>query len=222
MLKFLSRTLLRNMVYAASCLVLFLSLLFLKVSYNSRQDFARAEAAHAEGAYKVALTHYERAIKWYTPWSPVIPHAIERIWHMGLQAEARHEHGLALEAYQTLRSSLYATQSFYLPYQSWIPKSEERIAPLLAQAKTAQGREAPQSLQEDTMRFTTQLQRHIGPHRGWSALVGIGFLGWAGATIGLIWHVIDDDGKFRWRQGALWGSVMAACFVLWTIAMRWA
>lgn len=211
-----------NIVYTVSFLALFLALLFLKVFHNSRQDFARAEAAHAEGAYKIALTHYERTIKWYTPWSPVIPSAIERLWQIGMQAEARNETRLALEAYQILRSSLYAIQSFYVPYQSWISKSEERIAPLLTQVKREQNHEVTQSLQDDTTQFTVQLQRPIGPHRGWAALVSIGFLGWAGATIGLIWHVTDDDGQFRWRPCVLWGSVMAACFALWVVAMRFA
>ena len=65
-----------------------------------------------------------------------------------------------------------------------------------------------------------QLQRHVGPHLGWSILVEVGFLGWVGATVGLIWYVVDEDGNFARRQGLLWGSLIAVFFALWLIGMR--
>ena len=116
-------------------------------------------------------------------------------------------------------SSLYAVQSFYIPYQSWIPKSEERIAPLLAKTKAGEEPNAAK-LAQDTARFAMQLQRHVGPHLGWSMLVEISFLGWVGATVGLIWYVVDEAGHFARRQGLLWGSLIAAFFALWLIGMR--
>jgi hypothetical protein len=149
----------------------------------------------------------------------VVQRAIERLWQLGTEAEARGEFVLALEAYQTLRSSLYAVQSFYIPYQSWIPKSEARIAPLLARTK-AGAEHNEDKLAQDTARFTMQLQRHVGPHLGWSILTEIGFLGWVGATVGLIWYVVDEAGHFARRQGLLWGSLMAVFFALWLIGMR--
>jgi hypothetical protein len=194
-------------------------ILYTNVAYNSRQDFALGEDAYAHGEYKRAITHYERTIKWYTPLSTVVQRAIERLWQLGTEAEARGEFVLALEAYQTLRSSLYAVQSFYIPYQSWIPKSEARIAPLLARTK-AGAEHNEDKLAQDTARFTMQLQRHVGPHLGWSILTEIGFLGWVGATVGLIWYVVDEAGHFARRQGLLWGSLMAVFFALWLIGMR--
>jgi hypothetical protein len=190
-----------------------------KVTSHAGQEFALGEEAYTRGAYNSAITHYARAIKWYTPFSKTVQHAVGRLWQLGLEAEVRGEWRLALEAYQSLRASLYAVQSFYIPYQDWIPKSEERIAPLLAQTKA---REEPNAdkLQQDTARFAMQLRRHVGPHLGWSILVEIGFLGWVGATIGLIWYVVDEAGNFARRQGLLWGSLMAVCFALWLIGMR--
>ena len=202
-----------------SLMIIFVALLYIKTTYNSRQDFALGEDAYAHGAYKRAITHYERAIKWYTPLSTAVQRAVERLWQLGTEAEARGEISLALEAYQTLRSSLYAVQSFYIPYQSWIPKSEERIAPLLARTKAGEEPNA-EKLAQDTARFAMQLQRHVGPHLGWSILTEIGFLGWVGATIGLIWYVVDEAGHLVRRQGLLWGSLMAVFFTLWLIGMR--
>ena len=126
---------------------------------------------------------------------------------------------MALTAYQSLRASLYAVQSFYIPYQSWIPKTEERIAPLLAKTKAGEEPNA-EKLGQHTARFAMQLQRHVGPHLGWSILVEVGFLGWVGATVGLIWYMMDEAGSFARREGLLWGSLMAVCFALWLIGMR--
>ena len=199
--------------------IIFIVILYIKVTYNAAQDFALGEESYIHGQYKVAITHYGRTIKWYTPLSAVVQRAVERLWQLGTEAEARGEVALALEAYQTLRSSLYAVQSFYVPYQSWIPKSEARIAPLLARTKAG---EEPNTdkLAQDTARFTMQLQRHVGPHLGWSILVAIGFLGWVGATVGLIWHVVDEEGNLARRPGLLWGSLIAVFFALWLIGMR--
>jgi hypothetical protein len=200
-------------------LVAFVVILYAKVAYNASQDFALGEDAYTHGEYKRAITHYERTIKWYTPLSTAVQRAVERLWQLGTEAEARDEISLALEAYQTLRSSLYAVQSFYIPYLSWIPKSEARIAPLLAKTKAGEEHNEDQ-LAQDTARFAMQLQRHVGPHLGWSILLEIGFLGWVGATVGLIWYVVDEAGNFAQRQGLLWGSLIAIFFALWLIGMR--
>jgi len=76
------------------------------------------------------------------------------------------------------------------------------------------------ALAQDTARFAMQLQRPVGPHLGWSILLVIGFLGWVGATVCLIWYVVDGAGNFARRQGLLWGSLMAVFFTLWLIGMR--
>ena len=203
----------------ASLMVAFVAMLYAKVAYNASQDFGRGEEAYIHGEYKDAITHYERTIKWYTPLSTVVQRAVERLWQLGTEAEARGDLSLALEAYQTLRSSLYAVQSFYIPYQSWIPKSEAHIAPLLAKMKAGTEPQGDKVVQ-DTARFAMQLQRHVGPHLGWSILVEIGFLGWVGAAVGLLWYVVDGQGNFVRRQGILWGSLLAVFFALWLISMR--
>ncbi|HEY1248308.1 MAG TPA: hypothetical protein VGE97_04920, partial [Nitrososphaera sp.] len=178
------------------CVFLFVAiLLLLQTAHSAKQEFAYGEQAATRGEHKAAITHYERAIKWYTPLNKTVRHAVERLWQLGTEAETRGDWPLALEAYQSLRASLYAVQSFYVPYQSWIPKSEARIAPLLAKMKA--GTEPQEDkLAQDTARFAMQLQRHVGPHVGWSLLVEIGFLGWVGATVGLIWYVVDEAGNF--------------------------
>src|ERR1043166_5204864 len=89
------------------CILLFVAiLLLLKIVYSARQEFVYGEQAFTHGAYEVAITHYERAIKWYTPFSTTVRRAVERLWQLGTEAETRGDWRLALEAYQSLRASL--------------------------------------------------------------------------------------------------------------------
>lgn len=209
----------RQVRYGASFLLIFLLLFYIKIVYHAHQELALAEAAFTAQTYTQAITHYERTIKWYTPGSAVVRQAVTRLWQVGHDAEARGDIPLALSAYQALRSSLYAVQSVYIPYQEWIPRCEARIAPLMAQAKAGDNPDA-EKIAQDTARFTMQLQRPVGAHVGWSITVELSFIGWVGATLGLIWFMHDSQGNWRPRQSLLWGSALAVCFALWAISMR--
>lgn len=209
----------KSLLGVAGLGLVLVAMLYIKVTLNSQDALRVGDGAYADGEIKTAIIHYERAIKWYTPWSVVVPRALERLWQLGTEAEARGDLPRALEAYQALRSSLYAVQSLYIPYQDWVTKSEERIAPLLAQTKAGTAVEADK-LKQDTARFARQLQRHVGPHVGWAILVEVSFVSWIGATVGLIWYVFDDKGHFVPRQGFLWGGLVVLFFALWLIGMR--
>jgi hypothetical protein len=188
------------------------------VAYRSQQEFARAEAAYQSGAYPEAMTHYERTIKWYLPYSGSVRRAVERLWDIGVAAEARADTTLALTAYRTLRGSLFAIQSFYVPYPEWIPKSEARIAALMPDTMQAKYK-ARASHEQHRARFLQLFERNPAPQLGWSLLLELGFLAWVGATIGLIWNVDIQDGRWVWRYGWGWSSGIALGFAAWVIGM---
>ncbi len=87
-----------------------LSLFFIKVKWESRQEFTRAESARQDGHIREAVEHYERAIMWYTPFSSDVRRSISQLWVIGDQAEANQDTSLALYAYRSLRASLYSTR----------------------------------------------------------------------------------------------------------------
>ena len=201
------------------CVCLLLALvLAVKVSYSARQELVRGTEAHTRGEYTAAITHYERAIKWYTPYSRAVRLAVERLWALGTEAERREELHLALEAYWSLRGSLYAVQSLYLPYRDWIPRVEERIAVLMAKTGQSAG-QGPEKLAQNTARFARMLQRDTAPTLRGAILVELGFLGWVGATVGFIWGAFARHGTWVWRQGLLWGGGILAFFGLWIVGM---
>ena len=214
-----------RIVRYAVCIILVLScwvvLLSLKISYASRQELQRGDDAAQRDAYQAAIMHYERAIKWYMPWSTSVQQAVEHLWEVGTAAEQRSEWTVALEAYRSLRASLYAVQSFYQPYPEWISKSEAKIARLMAQTSGA-GPAADDQIAPHTARFTKMLQRDTTPHRGWSLLAVGGFLGWVGGTIGFLWRVFPTGQIQRWQSAVGWGSAVLLAFTVWIIGLLFA
>ena len=192
--------------------------LFVKASYYSHQETIRGDAFYERLAYREAITHYERAVKWYTPLSRSVEHAVERLWDIGALAEQHADLPLALEAYRTLRGSLYAVRSFYLPYQSWIPKCEEKIAVIMASIVHSKGGDLKHQ-ELDRARFAEMLQRKTMPYQGGVVLTEIGFLGWVGATIGFIWNAFGDKKVWRRKQSIVWGCSISILFVVWIIGM---
>jgi hypothetical protein len=208
----------QNALLVLGSVIVVLAMLGVKASLSARQAWRQAEAAYQNGAPQEAITYYERAIKWYTPLSPWVRRAVERLWDIGTQAEAGDDVSLALQAYQGLRSSLYAVQSFYLPYRHWIPKSDAKIAALMARTTQTEGQDSGKLAQE-TARFTQMLQRDTASHMGWTVLTEVGFLAWVGASVGFLWYAVGDHGGWRWRQGLLWGSGIIVGFTVWTVGM---
>ena len=198
--------------------VIFTAIFVVKSVLEATHTYDRAEAAYKLGKADEARLYYERTIKFHTPLSATTPRAIERLWQLGATAEGQGDIPLALAAYRSLRSSLYAIQSIYSPYKPWIPKSESKIAALMARQIAAAQPSATQQA-PDTAKFLHQLQRSTGPHLGWTIVTEIGFVGWISATVGLIWCASTPTGGWAWRPSLLWGGGSIVCFTLWIIGM---
>lgn len=196
-----------------------LVVLAIKISFHSYQEYQAGEKAIVQKNWKQSIVHYERAIKWYMPFSQAVQQSGERLWEIATVAEQRQDFRLALEAYRALRSALYAVESFYIPHRKWIPQCDERIASLMA---TLQKPQEPEQAAADKSRFLEMLQRDTSPHLGWSLVMEIGFLGWIGFTILLIWYAYNAAGELVWQRGVLWGSGIVLGFVLWIMGMLFA
>jgi hypothetical protein len=211
-------SLVRKFLFVSGVIAIVVAMLGVKAFLSARQAWRHAEVAYQNGEPQEAIAYYERAIKWYTPLSPWVRLAVERLWDIGTQAEAGDDASLALQAYQALRGSLYAVQSFYLPYRHWIPKSEAKIAALMARTAQTEG-QGSDKLAQDTARFTQMLQRDTASHVGWTVLTEIGFLVWVGASVGLLWCAVGAQGVWAWRRVLLWGSGIIVGFTAWVVGM---
>lgn len=110
-----------------------LSLFLLAVNTQYRQwsQFSKGEAAEKRGEYIQAMAGYESALHMYTPFSPLVTTAAERLWRMAEGAEQKGDKERALITYRALRSSFYSARWLVQPGEEWIKKSDERIAALV-------------------------------------------------------------------------------------------
>ncbi|MDH3975997.1 MAG: hypothetical protein OEV42_17115 [Deltaproteobacteria bacterium] len=99
--------------------------------YSQQKFYADGEVALAAKNYKDATTGYEWAIRMYTPFSGKVKDSCEKLWFIGNEYEKQGKLDWALITYRSLRSSIYAIKSFYMPYKEWIPKTDAKIAKIL-------------------------------------------------------------------------------------------
>ncbi len=106
--------------------------------HRQRTQFERGAAAAAAGDFIGAIAGYESAIHMYTPGSPTVELAAERLWALGAGFERMGDTTRALIAYRSLRSSFYAVRGLSAPGTGWIARCDDKIARLVkAQAQTA-------------------------------------------------------------------------------------
>ncbi len=113
--------------------VIFVLLLvvFIRVFVYQLGEFKKAEKAFAENNLKDAITYYDTTLHMYTPFSPYIKTAIERMLYIADKFERENNYKWALNTYETLRSAIYATKSFYLPYGEVVALCDKKISELL-------------------------------------------------------------------------------------------
>lgn len=98
--------------------------------YRQWVQYTRGKAAEVAKNPMAAIAGYESAIHMYTPGSPIVARAAEALWQMGSRFEEANDPERALIAYRSLRSSFYASRSFFLPGKEWITRCNEKIVRL--------------------------------------------------------------------------------------------
>lgn len=107
-----------------------MALLWGTTLFRQHQQFARGETALVRGDFPAAVAAYEATIHRYTPGSPLVERAAEKLWALANQCERRGDRERALIAYRSLRSSFYAIAGLTSPGREWISRCDQRIAAL--------------------------------------------------------------------------------------------
>jgi hypothetical protein len=101
--------------------------------YRQHDQFGKGEKGMAAGDFGAAVSGYESALHMYTPFSPLVGRAQQKLWELGEMAAQRGDLPRALIAFRALRSSCYAAAGIYTPGEEWIRKCDARIAQILSQ-----------------------------------------------------------------------------------------
>lgn len=119
-------------VAAGVTLVVMIAMVWINVYVRSRRHFQEGEAYFREDKFIEAITSYESAAHAYTPGNRNVARSLDRLWEIGEILEEEYTDPMyPLIAYRSLRSSVYAIRSFYMPYREWIPRCDEKIKSLV-------------------------------------------------------------------------------------------
>lgn len=121
----------RHTIVAVAVTILFALILFVgTVQIRQITHYRRAVAAEERGDRLAALSGYESAIRFHTPFSPLVDRSAARLWEMAERARTSGDPEFALIVYRDLRSSFYAARSLYVPGMDWIRRCDTRIVEL--------------------------------------------------------------------------------------------
>ena len=199
-------------------LAIMLVMLWVRAFYGSMQSYQQGEVFYNEHKYIRAVTYYDRAIHWYTPFNPYVAKSAERLWDIGENAEAKGDIKLALIAFRTIRRGFYAASHFITPGKAWIKKCDLKIEALVvAERKNIQESDDINSLKE-TLR---EDQKNKSPDIPWTIVLEIGFLGWVGTVIGFIMCRLrhQREPKILTSSILLWIMLFGVFFALWIVGM---
>lgn len=209
----------RPVLVALTLLGVVCSSVLMKTAYHARNEYTQGTTALQEGDFVRAVTHFNRAIHWYSPGNEAVRQSIEALWDIGTAAQSTGDHGLALDAFQSLRSSLYSARSFYTPYPDWIAKCDDRIAALYAHALAPSSSEHSPALETNKTDMLKILKMPTAPDVMWSLLCEGGFIGWIACSIAFILRVFAPPTGFYPRRAVFWGGLFIGFYAFWILGM---
>ena len=104
----------------------------MKILMTSKNEFLLAEDHLAKNELSKAVNHYERALRWFLPFSRTPNRAAEKLWEIAQNQQTQNQNIEALKTYRILRSAFYSVRSIYTPGKKWIHLCNEKIAHLMA------------------------------------------------------------------------------------------
>jgi hypothetical protein len=194
-------------------------MVFLKVTISAGTEYRKGKTALESNDYTQAITHFDRAIHWYSPGSKAVKNSIHALWSIAAQSEDRGDYTLALQAYRTLRSSLYSVRSFYTPHADWIERCDDRIASILAEEQAVGTSDKGASPEASKKEILEILRIQTAPSVFWSVLLEIGFLGWIGCSVAFIFRAFSGKAGFNMREALGWGILVIGFYALWIVGM---
>jgi hypothetical protein len=154
----------------------------------------------------------------YVPGAPRLEDASRLIWELATDEEGAGRNGEALESYEVLRSAWIGADPLGGD-GGWVARTEAPIARLVSrgaehppngEARAGAPREAD---------VLASLRAPRRPHGAWGAIAALGFLGWVGASCGLILKGFDRGGRIVARSAMAWGGLLAAGYAIWIVGL---
>lgn len=204
----------RGIFVALGVVAVTLILIWGRAFWGSVENYRIGEECFKTHDHIKAITFFDRALHWYTPFNPYVARSVQRLWEIGLHAEQEGDIRLALIAFRTIRQGFYAARSFYTPGKEWIGRCDAKIASLMAVDPAGQQSEHKgHALPTGEQRSETDVF--------WTFVLEAGLLGWIGSAIGFLMCGIaeGETPALRSKPALLWGIAVLVFYALWIVGM---
>jgi hypothetical protein len=212
--EFDQRRYLKRACLIVGIIIVGLAMVWARAFYGSMKAYRQGEMHLEAHQYVKAITFFDRALHWFTPFNPYPRRSAQCLWEIGGRAEQNGDIRLALIAYRTIRRGFWAARSFYAPGRAWIQKCDVQISKLTGVDQADRSASGSPSRLGDSKKA-----KDVSTF--WSIILEIGFLGWVGSILALIMFACKSGRKatFRASQTLIWGGIATIFFALWIIAM---
>ncbi|MDP8257049.1 MAG: hypothetical protein P9M14_14970 [Candidatus Alcyoniella australis] len=216
-----ARSIYRRALIVAAVVVSMLLMVLVRVWLGASSELDLAQRAREAENYDSAVLHYARALEWYVPGHSAMQAARQGLIDVAREAEQLQDLALALDAWRSLRSALYATRSLYTPGAELIVRCDQRIAYLAAQTDESRAYHPELDLAGREERLLGLSERFAEPSPGLSLVAVLGFALWVLAAALFVRRASQPQA----RVGPLivrWAPLFVAGYGLWLLALYFA
>jgi hypothetical protein len=189
-----------------------------RVVYSARTELTAARQAADEGNLDSAIAHYRRAARYYAPGSPYHVVALVQLEALGRAAEAAGDETRSLAAYRSIRGSILAARSFYVPERERLAAADRRIAALMAD-QPAPGVDAGKSKAQLYAEHLALLEASPDPNLLWTLVLLGGFAAFVGAAFAFSVRAIDAEDRLVTASAVRWGAVLVVGLGLFVLGL---
>ena len=189
----------------------------MKILMTSKNEFLLAEDHLAKNELSKAVNHYERALRWFLPFSRTPNRAAEKLWEIAQNQQTQNQNIEALKTYRILRSAFYSVRSIYTPGKKWIHLCNEKIAHLMA---FIESQERPGiTFLEKKSEYMDLMETDRPPFTFPSIMSAIGFFGWVSSILLFIFKALSRQGHLKKRPAILFVSTFLLFYNIWIWGM---
>ncbi len=189
----------------------------MKILMTSKNEFLLAEDHLAKNELSKAVNHYERALRWFLPFSRTPNRAAEKLWEIAQNQQTQNQNIEALKTYRILRSAFYSVRSIYTPGKKWIHLCNEKIAHLMA---FIESQERPGiTFSEKKSEYMDLMETDRPPFTFPSIMSAIGFFGWVSSILLFSFKALSRHGQLKKRPAILFVSTFLLFYNIWIWGM---
>ncbi|MBT7935584.1 MAG: hypothetical protein HN722_05225 [Nitrospina sp.] len=196
-------------------LTILILLTCVKILMTGKNEFLLAEDHLAKNELSKAVNHYERAMRWFLPFSHTPYQAAEKLWKIAQNQQTQNQSMEALKTYRILRGAFYSVRSIYTPGKKWIRLCNEKIAHLMAVKFIESHEQQKTTFAEKKSEYLDLLETDRPPFTFASIMNAIGFFGWTASVLLFIFKALSPQGHLKKRPAILFTSTFLLFYSIW-------